>query len=198
LDTKNDAKYNSAKKRKDKIDTEDDTKYNDKENVLPVTDAPFGEKQREQRSLATFNTATVIATHHLKFMQRAFPPRPADEGKKKTQGGTAASITACRPQSELDYIMYVLMHWQVGIKLTDMNPGTEMDRLKRFCRQHCNRAKITVKYCLEQIQVPGEDPCVVLRRRELGKDGKYFTGRIVVSREQMCVCLGLRLQGGLL
>jgi hypothetical protein len=33
--------------------------------------------------------------------------------------------------------------------------------------------------------VPGEEPHVVLRRRELGKDGKYFTGQIDVSREQV-------------
>jgi hypothetical protein len=65
-------------------------------------------------------------------MQRAFPPQPANIGKKKTQGAAAASIKACRPQSEVDYIMYVLMNWQVGIKLTDMNPGTERDSLQKF------------------------------------------------------------------
>jgi hypothetical protein len=109
-DIKDDAKYDAAKKRRNKIDTKDDTKYNDKEDVLPVIDALFGEKQRGKRWFARFNTATVVAVHCLKFMQRAFPPRPANDGKKKTQGATAASITVCRPQSELDYIMYVLMH----------------------------------------------------------------------------------------
>ncbi len=34
--------------------------------------------------------------------------------------------------------------------------------------------------------MPGEEPHVVLRRHELGKDGKYFIGRIVVLREQVC------------
>jgi hypothetical protein len=28
--------------------------------------------------------------------------------------------------------MNVLMHWQVGVKLHEMNPGTERDRLTRF------------------------------------------------------------------
>ncbi len=56
LDTNDDAKYNAAEKRWDKIDTEDG-------NVLPVTDAPFGEKQWEERWLAVFNTATVVAVH---------------------------------------------------------------------------------------------------------------------------------------
>ncbi len=81
--------------------------------------------------------------------------------------------------------MYILMHWQVGIKLTDMNPGTERDRLQKFCRKHCNGTKITGKYSLERIQVPHEEPCIVLRRHELGKDGKHFAGRIAVSREQV-------------
>ncbi len=33
--------------------------------------------------------------------------------------------------------------------------------------------------------MPREEPRYVLRRRELGKDGKHFAGRIVVSREQV-------------
>jgi hypothetical protein len=118
-------------------------------------------------------------------MQRAFPPQPANVGKKKTQGAAAASIKACRPQSEVDYIMYILMHWQVGIRLTAMNPGTERDRLQKFCRQRCNGQKITGKYCLEQIQVPCKHTCIVLRRGELGKDEKKVAGRTVVSREQV-------------
>jgi hypothetical protein len=117
-------------------------------------------------------------------MQRAFPPQPANIEKKKTQGAAAASIKACRLQSEVDYIMYILMHWQVGIRLTDLIPGTEKERLQTFLRKHCNGPQITGKYCLEQIQVPGEEPCIVLRRRELDKDGKKVAGLIVVSREQ--------------
>jgi hypothetical protein len=64
------------------------------------------------------------------------------------------------------------MHWQVGIKLHEINPGIERDRLTRFCRQHLNGTKITGNYCLEQIQVPGENPFVALRRQEKGKDRK--------------------------
>jgi hypothetical protein len=44
LDTGNGAKYVAAEKRSGKIDTEDDAKYDDKEDVLPVTDAPFWSK----------------------------------------------------------------------------------------------------------------------------------------------------------
>ncbi len=129
------ADFNTATviaERMGKNDTWDEAEYNDKEDVLPVTDAPFGVRQRDKRRLAEFNTATVVVAHQLEFMQRAFPPQPANVGKKKTQGSAAASIKACRPQSEVDYIMCILMHWQVGVLLTDLNPSTERDRLKSF------------------------------------------------------------------
>ncbi len=97
LDVDYGTKYKAVEKRRGKIDTKDDTKYNDKEDVLPVADVSFGVKQREERLLAEFNTATVVVAHQLKFMKRAFPPQPANVGKKKTQGASTASIKACRP-----------------------------------------------------------------------------------------------------
>jgi hypothetical protein len=48
------------KRRRGKSDTTQDTKYNDKENAIPLTDAPLGEEQREHRRLAAFNTAAFI------------------------------------------------------------------------------------------------------------------------------------------
>ncbi len=81
--------------------------------------------------------------------------------------------------------MNILMHWQAGVRLTDLNPGTDRDRLKTFQRKHRNGPKITSKYCLEQIKVPHEEPCVVLMRRELDKDCKKDAGRIIVSRKQV-------------
>jgi hypothetical protein len=51
--------------------------------------------------LAEFNTATVVAVHQFKFMQRAFPPQPANVGKKKTQGAAAASINSLTAKSIL-------------------------------------------------------------------------------------------------
>ncbi len=67
-------------------------------------------RQRDARRLAEFNTAAVVAAHRLEFMQRAFPLQPANVGKAKSQGAAAASIKACRPQSEVDYIVYILMY----------------------------------------------------------------------------------------
>ncbi len=47
LDTKDDAQYNVVKKRRGKLNTKDDAKYDNKDNVIPLTDAPFREKQWE-------------------------------------------------------------------------------------------------------------------------------------------------------
>jgi hypothetical protein len=43
-DTNHGTKYKAAKKRRGKIDTKDDAKYDDKEDVLSITDVPFGVK----------------------------------------------------------------------------------------------------------------------------------------------------------
>jgi hypothetical protein len=146
--TGDDAGDDDEEERRGKSDAWDEAEYDDEDDVLPVTDAPFGVRRRDARCLAAFNTAAVVAAHRLEFMQRAFPPQPA-VGKATTQGAAAVSIKACRPQGEVDYIVYILMHWQVGVRLTELNLGTERDRLQLFRKKHCNGPKITAKYCLE-------------------------------------------------
>jgi hypothetical protein len=71
-------------------------------------------------------------------MRRAFSSDGVVAGKEKTQGATAASIAACRLQSEMEYISYHLMHWQEGIKIHDLDPGNERDRLVSFFWENCN------------------------------------------------------------
>jgi hypothetical protein len=128
-DTMDNAGDDNKEEGRGRGDAWDEAEYDDEDDVLPVTDAPFGVTQRDVRHLAEFNTAAAVVAHWLEFMQRAFPPQPTNAGKVKTQGAAAASIKACRPQSEVDYIVYVLMNWQVGVRLTELNPGTERDRL---------------------------------------------------------------------
>jgi hypothetical protein len=55
----------------------------------------------------------------------------------------------------------------------------------KFCWQHCNENKLAEKFSLNWIQVPGENPHVVLRRQEKDAVGKVFVGWIVVLREQV-------------
>jgi hypothetical protein len=81
--TEDDANYDDEEERKGKNDAWNEVEYDDKEDVLPVTDAPFGVRRWEERRLAEFNTGTVVAAHRLEFIQRAFPPEPANIGKKK-------------------------------------------------------------------------------------------------------------------
>jgi hypothetical protein len=61
--------------------TNNEAEYDNKEDVLPVTNAPFVVRQQDERRLAEFNTAKAVAGHQLEFMQRAFPPQPANVGK---------------------------------------------------------------------------------------------------------------------
>jgi hypothetical protein len=135
-------KNNATKRRRGKLDTVEDAKYNEEEDVVPLTDVTLGKEQREQRRLAAFDTAAVIEAHCLEFMQRAFPPKVVVAEKKKTQSTATASITVCRPQSKVDCIVYVLMHWKMGLKIHQLDPGSERDILVTFCWQYCNGTKL--------------------------------------------------------
>ena len=83
------------------------------------------------------------------------------------------------PQSEVDYIIYTLTHWQVGIKIHQLDPGGERDRLVRLCQQHCNGTKLAETISLKQIQGLGENPCIALRRQEKDADVKLFPGGLL-------------------
>jgi hypothetical protein len=110
FDTGDDANSGDNEEERGKGDAWNEAEYDDEDDVLPVTDAPFGVTQWDARRLAEFNTAAAVAGHRLEFMQRVFLPQPANVGKAKTQGAASPSIKACRPQSEVDYIVYVLMN----------------------------------------------------------------------------------------
>ena len=58
---KSDTGYEAAEKRSANTDAKDDANYDDEEDDLPVGGVPFGVKQRGERRLADFNTATVVA-----------------------------------------------------------------------------------------------------------------------------------------
>jgi hypothetical protein len=67
----------------------------------------------------------------------------------------------------------------VGIKIHELDSGRERDSLVKFCWQHCNGNKLAEKFSLEQIQVPGENPCVVLRRQEKDENKSYLWGGLL-------------------
>jgi hypothetical protein len=75
-DTSDDTDYDDDEEgTRGKGDAWDEAEYDDKEDVLPVTDAPFRVTQPDGRRLAEFNTATAVVAHQLEFMQRAFLPQ---------------------------------------------------------------------------------------------------------------------------
>jgi hypothetical protein len=93
----------------------------------------------------------MIAKHRHAFMSRAFPSGtsvPEDEDVADTQ-------LWCRPQEELDHIVYVLSNWKPHVNLKEAEPGIERDLLAKFRREHRNGNKFKKKYHLEIIKVPG-------------------------------------------
>lgn len=124
----------------------------------------------------------MIEKHRRLFMARAFPPVPVDGGD---EGDTDTGLW-CRPQQELDYIVYVLSNWQVNVNLKQMPAGPEKDKLTKFRRDHKGGNKFKKKYHLETIQVPGDEPRTVIRRLEENeRTGRLEIGRIVLSRESV-------------
>ena len=65
----------------------------------------------------------MIEKHRTVFMSHAFPPALA--------GGTNLTDIQlwCRPQEELDYIVFVLSNWQPNVNLKTMEPGPEREHL---------------------------------------------------------------------
>ncbi len=124
----------------------------------------------------------MIERHRAVFMERAFATQDGDDG------GDAEGFYLCRPQRELDLIAYVLMNWQTGVSLKEIEPGPEKDRLTKFwCKYKLGSKWVTLFYA-EEIQAPGSPPCIIARRIESkGKDKKMkkVPGRIVVLREQV-------------
>jgi hypothetical protein len=83
-----------------------------------------------------------------------------------TQGITVMwIITRCRSQIDLDYIANVVMHWELGAKIKEMEPGYEKNRLIEFHRKHPNGSKFVNSYSLEVIRLPDGDLCTVVRIR---------------------------------
>ena len=123
----------------------------------------------------------IVEQHRQSFMERAFPPI-ADSPMYASRFQQSAAIQSCRTVEELDYIAYVVQNWGVGINLKTAEPSPQVEKLKKFRRNHLSGTKWVKQYCIEEIVVPGQMcPRKVVRR--LGKDGQ--PGRIVVNRDQL-------------
>ena len=69
--------------------------------------------------------------HRKAFMEKAFPAELEEKTFVNTQVKSAC-IKTCQPQSEIDYIIYVITHWQKGTEAKSLPPGLERDQLISF------------------------------------------------------------------
>lgn len=91
--------------------------------------------------------------------------------------------SACRPQAEVDNIIFILEHWEVGKKISSLIQDIEKYRVvKAFRESHKVGYKHEEKYFVEYITLPDGFERAVLRRKE---PSRPHGGRIVVSREQV-------------
>jgi len=160
-------------------------KYDDEDNIITATNGPIVVTDQDIVSdlFIAEKAAELVEKHCQEFMKRALSVRTHATDDPLTTA--SASIKMCRPQNDIDYIIYILENWCVGTNLKNMDPCPERDSISKFRKANNNGAKYVKQYYLEEIVVPGSDtPRTVLRRYENGA-----IGRIVVSREQVSHCI---------
>lgn len=175
----------SFKSEARKSDSPFDDGYDDKEaDFVPITNKAIKDIGEGK---GTPDGDNMIDQHRKAFMQKAFPPINPHQSFDNPQS-KSASITHCRPQSELDYIKYVVQNWQKGTEIRTMEEGDEKKELLQFRRQHKLGNKYIHQYTVEEIWAPGDpEPRQVLKRLEVSKDDPQLVqpGRIVLSREEV-------------
>jgi len=150
-------------------------------DFFPTTDKAMDAVIQGKGSWETDGILKGIKMRHRQaFMDKAFPPQ------KETHYANAqvksACMKTCRPQSDIDYIIYVITHWQKGTEAKSLPPGPERDRLISFRSNNRCGNKYIHQYFTDEVFAPGDTaPRTVLRK--YNKDGSE--GRIVVSREQL-------------
>lgn len=158
--------------REEEDDDDDNDDHDADADVVAgaAVDTKFGWKQDTATSFT--DAAAMVARHREVFMERAF-------GGDEEQ----ANNVICRPQAELNEIIFILEHWEVGVSLKSIEDPEQFRVVKAFRDTHKAGYKYVNKYWIEYIQLP-EEPTrrAVLRRKE--KD-KASGGRIVVSREHV-------------
>ncbi len=160
----------------------DDNKYDNEEDHIPVTNALCSSStmDTEREAFIAAKVEELAKKHCKEFMKRAFLLQNFSNNIPLTT--SSAMIKMCRPQSDIDYIIYCLRNWEVGVCIKTIEHCPLRDRIGR---QNNLGNKYVKQYVLEEVQVPRSDtPCTVLQRREKG-----VIGQIVVSREEVLGCI---------
>ena len=106
---------------------------NKEPDYLPITDAALCKVIEEKGT--TWEDNLLSKQHCKAFYLRAFPPNDSDKAFNKPQS-KSASIAQCRPKTEVDYIIRVVVNWDKGKENRSMQDGEEKDDLLHFHRQH--------------------------------------------------------------
>jgi hypothetical protein len=160
-------------------------KYDDEDDIIPATNGLLFTTAQDIEAdyFIAEKAAELIEKHRQEFMKRAFSVRTL--AADVPLATASASIKMCRPQKDINYIIYILKNWRVGFNIKLMDPSSERESISKFRKANHNGAKYVKQYVLANIVVPGSDtPRTVLRRLEKGS-----IGRIFVSREQVFDCI---------
>ena len=162
-----------------------DDGHNDKEaDFVPITDKASNTIMDGKNWEEDYG---ITERHRKAFNLKAFPPTNPHKSYDKPQS-KSASIPQCRPQTEVDYIKYVVQNWQKGTVIRTMEEGHEKDDLLHFRRSHKLGNKYIHQYTVEEIWAPGDpEPRQVLKRLEVNKENPQLVEavRIVLSREEV-------------
>jgi hypothetical protein len=122
----------------------------------------------------TWEEDGITEQHRKAFYLKAFPPVNPHQVFAKPQS-KSASMAACCPKAEVDYIKHVIQNWDKGTEICNMEDGEEKNRLLSFCKRNKLGNKYIHQYFLEEVWVPGDaEPCQVLRRLEAKKGMRYL------------------------
>jgi hypothetical protein len=125
-------------------DTDDGgDKYDDEDDIIPATDGPMVVTDQDIAAdlLIAEKAAELVEKHHQEFMKRAFSSVRTHAADVPLTTASA-SIKMCRPQKDLDYIIYILKNWRVGVNIKLMDPCPERDSISKFRKANNNGANV--------------------------------------------------------
>ena len=115
------------------VDDEDGgDKYDDEDDNIPATNGSIVSTGHdiEVDYFIAEKAVELIEKHHQEFMKRTFSVRTLATDVPLTTA--SASIKMCRPQKDIDYIIYILKNWHVGITIKFMDPCPEKESISKF------------------------------------------------------------------
>jgi hypothetical protein len=107
-------------------------KHENEDDIIPATDCPIVTTAKDIAAelFIAEKAAELIEKHRQEFMKKAFSVRTLTADVPLTTA--SASIKMCRPQKDIDYIIYVLKNWRVGVNIKNMDPCPERESISKF------------------------------------------------------------------